>query len=157
MVGVSMSDPKQPNWAKPTSSSSTITTLGAPVGARVGSGHHGSDSWYHRPTPPPNSSELHGLTPSTCVGPSAHAWRVYDDASVGRRVEQLPSGVRPNDIELVPPRESDSLGRRPRMVADTDDGGPGFSGSTERRRTPPNRCGGGFFAGCAGRPNRLMR
>ena len=44
MFGVSMSDPKQPSCAKPTSSSSTTSTFGAPSGGRTGSGHHGVDS-----------------------------------------------------------------------------------------------------------------
>ncbi len=44
ITGVSMSDPKHPSWAKPTSSSTTITTFGA-VGAAAGrAGHHGVDS-----------------------------------------------------------------------------------------------------------------
>ena len=53
MVGVSISDPKQPRSAKPTSSSTTITTLGAPGGGVTGSGHHGVDSATVSPTTPP--------------------------------------------------------------------------------------------------------
>jgi hypothetical protein len=45
-VGVSRSDPKHPSWAKPTSSSTTKTMLGAPGAARSGSGHHGVASWW---------------------------------------------------------------------------------------------------------------
>jgi hypothetical protein len=45
-VGVSMSEPKHPSWAKPTSSRTTITTFGAPAGASGSGGHHGSDSQW---------------------------------------------------------------------------------------------------------------
>src|SRR5690242_1249304 len=54
--GVSMSDPKQPSCANPTSSRTTITTFGAPLGGRFGSGHHGVDSQWYRPMTPPNPS-----------------------------------------------------------------------------------------------------
>src|SRR5205807_7794844 len=51
--GVSRSEPKQPSWAKPTSSRTTSTTLGAPARARTSGGHHGFESkWYFPMTPP---------------------------------------------------------------------------------------------------------
>jgi hypothetical protein len=46
ITGVSMSEPKHPSWAKPTSSSTTSSTFGDPVGIRAGAGHHGSDSQW---------------------------------------------------------------------------------------------------------------
>src|SRR5262249_57523957 len=55
-VGVAMSLPKQPNCAKPTSSSSTTSTFGDPSGGRTGSGHHGVESRRYRPTTPPNAA-----------------------------------------------------------------------------------------------------
>ena len=41
-----MSEPKHPSWANPTSSSSTISTLGAPAGADGSGGQYASDSQW---------------------------------------------------------------------------------------------------------------
>ena len=50
MLGVAMSDPKQPSWAKPRSSSTITTTFGAPVGwPRAPARTHGVDSAMVRP------------------------------------------------------------------------------------------------------------
>src|SRR5262249_13216540 len=43
MAGVAMSEPKQPSWAKPRSSSTTITTFGAPGSGRGSGQNAGSD------------------------------------------------------------------------------------------------------------------
>ena len=53
MVGVSISEPKQPRSAKPTSSSTMITMLGLPGGGVTGSGHQGVESATVLPTMPP--------------------------------------------------------------------------------------------------------
>ncbi len=45
-VGVAMSEPKQPSWAKPTSSSRTTTTFGAPAGGSGTGGQNGSASQW---------------------------------------------------------------------------------------------------------------
>src|SRR5262249_49041691 len=66
-VGVSMSEPKQPNCAKPTSSSSTTSTFGASAGGRTGSGHHGVESRRYRPTTPPNA-------PHSLIGGRLRVW-----------------------------------------------------------------------------------
>ena len=51
MVGVSMSDPNAPSWAKPMSSSRMTTTFGAPTGfGRVG--NHAVESASVRPMTP---------------------------------------------------------------------------------------------------------
>ncbi len=54
-TGVSMSDPKHPSWANPTSSSTTTSTLGVPGVGRGTSGHHGVDDEKSRPITPPNA------------------------------------------------------------------------------------------------------
>src|SRR5687768_10474913 len=63
MVGVSMSDPNGPSWAKPVSSSSTTTTLGAPAGLGTG-GNHGTESAGVRPMIGPSFVVI--ALPSTC-------------------------------------------------------------------------------------------
>src|SRR5688500_6442103 len=66
-----MSAPKQPSWAKPTSSSKMNTTLGAPGRARGGTGQAGTDSPAVRPTTPLNGLPSgHSLTVAT--SPSKH-------------------------------------------------------------------------------------
>ena len=42
--GVAMSDPKQPRWPKPVSSSTMASTLGAPAGGLGSCGKRGVDS-----------------------------------------------------------------------------------------------------------------
>jgi hypothetical protein len=55
MFGVSMSEPKQPNWAKPVSSMRMRITFGASSPGCGGTANHGSDSATVRPIFPWNS------------------------------------------------------------------------------------------------------
>src|SRR3569832_2262319 len=62
-----MSEPKQPSCAKPTSSSTTITTFGAPAAARGRGCQYGVDSQKWRPMTPRNGSAMR-LSPDARSG-----------------------------------------------------------------------------------------
>src|SRR6516165_4268497 len=89
MFGVAMSEPKHPSWAKPVSSSTMTTTLGAPgVGDGLGA-KTGVESAMTRPVP----SRLSGSGIGGCA-PAGH------DGSGGKAIGSHCVGA--EDADLVP-------------------------------------------------------
>ena len=81
MFGVSMSEPKHPNWAKPVSSMRMRITFGESSPGWAGTANHGSDSATVRPILPWNSFLTTIRTPPV---PAAESRDVAIVADTGR-------------------------------------------------------------------------
>ena len=107
-----MSEPKQPSWAKPTSSSTTSSTLGAPAGGRGSGGHHAS----RLPVVPPDRP------PRTRRPPwrKCRRYGVRVDASSSSRStwSQVSTALRgPARLRSVGPAEEDDRDEHPQVGA----------------------------------------
>src|SRR3974377_1190677 len=95
MVGVAMSEPKQPRWAKPVSSRAIATTLGAPTGGLASTGLTGVASATVRPR---RRSGLTGCRPeiertNVTVGGFASAQAMWPGRRRSGPAERLPLAV----------------------------------------------------------------